>query len=699
MEEMIVKKNNLEQKPDFGIEITKLVELIDKEKNEIKNIGDKTNTNYNFRESIHKLISDANDTFNNGQPKFMFYKKDKRKKMYEQVIGPFFTLLKEMSGKCVDCESDCFPVNADALSQLTDIVKWGKDYFSDENVLQDIEQQCFDIMKNIMINKKKLLLEAIKAHKIEDGFLKTNLQPTLVNVLTASNYFSRICKTEQAYKFLRSFYEDIFDELIKLLNQSYEQKDHAMPKKTIDAKDNELTDQTIGFQYETQLMGVFFKAVAENIHETNPHAAYIIGNLFIDKYYNNNEKQKYLYTPYLMSFIQNEFNDEVQTSDPDYFQKKLKLISDRIDILKSDTVKKIDSQNIAQKKCYFGFAPDEFFGVKEGVATDKTDQTAEKFRLNMDYVAQLEKALSFAWSSCDILFHDYRKKYMDDRNSKEKREKYERIKKDRQDIYDMYRDLETEKQKLLKERLTSLIGEHFNKLSKTEKILRSSFLILTFLIYAPIFICIKTLKKFFHRLRLGFEAILKLYAGFRGYRTCKDVRAEDCELNLDGLKINENQEINTRIKWYETKTCLLIRRILFPIDLVIHIIIGIFAAIKKIFTSIIKVFTVVKQIYQDIWDDNACSHIFKTEGVDENKSEVICNEKRNISVLPTGNIKVRDKFIDMTCPRVPCYDFSKKPKSIWDHIQCATGFKSIKNANEYDRYAHEHSGTPRLKYD
>ncbi len=58
-----------------------------------------------------------------------------------------------------------------------------------------------------------------------------------------------------------------------------------------------------------------------------------------------------------------------------------------------------------------------------------------------------------------------------------------------------------------------------------------------------------------------------------------------------------------------------LRRILFPIDLVIHIIIGIFAAIKKFFTSIIKVFIIAKLIYQDIWDDNACSHMFKTEGV------------------------------------------------------------------------------------
>ena len=50
----------------------------------------------------------------------------------------------------------------------------------------------------------------------------------------------------------------------------------------------------------------------------------------------------------------------------------------------------------------------------------------------------------------------------------------------------------------------------------------------------------------------------------------------------------------------------------------------------------------------------------------------------------------------MTCPRCPRYDFLKNSKSAWEHFLCLTGFKSIKNAEHYDEYAHEHSGTPRL---
>ncbi|MBQ9491875.1 MAG: hypothetical protein IJU86_03790, partial [Firmicutes bacterium] len=657
------------------------------------------------------------DNPENNEEKIVFnMDNEKKQKVEEKVIKPFLSLLKKMTEKCINCESDCYPKDEDGndvLSLLTEIMEWGKNYFSDKNVLQNIEQQYFNIMKDIMIHRKNLLLNAIKNHKIEDGFKKTNLQTTLREVLNSTVLFSGVFQTEEAHEFLRSFYANIFDELTNLLNKSYALKDQKI---NIEHKDVDLNKQTIRYQYEHELMGTLFYVISSNIYKTNPYASYVIGNLFIKKYYDDTKNQKYLYVPHLMLFIQNKFNDDIRTSDQEYFQKKLKLISGRIDILRNDAVKKTDpdcikyyekNKNGKYKYSYFGFTPDEFFGIKQEAETNKIvainpdDETAEKFRLNMDYVVSIEDALTYAWRDCNKLFHQYRKEYLDDRDSQEKREKYEKIKKDRSDIYDMFRDLETEKQKLLKNRLTGLIKNNFPGLSKTEKILRSLFLILTFPIWAPIFILVKTLKKFFHCLRLGFEAVWKLYVGFRGYGTCKDVWAKDCELNLDGLKINDNEEIQARIKWYETKTCLLIRRILFPIDLVIHILIGIFVAIKKIFTSIIKVFTVVKQIYQDIWDDNTCSHMFKTQGIDENKSEVICNHKSNISVLPTGNIKVRNKFIDMTCPRVPYYDFSKKPKSIRDHIQCATGFKSIKSAGEgeYDKYAHEHSGTPRLKYD
>ena len=198
---------------------------------------------------------------------------------------------------------------------------------------------------------------------------------------------------------------------------------------------------------------------------------------------------------------------------------------------------------------------------------------------------------------------------------------------------------------------------------------------------------------------LGLECIGK-YIYFGGEYDCKDVWAKDCETgNLDGLKIN-GEEISNRIKWYETKNWLLVRRILFPIDLVIHIIIGIFLAIKKIFTSIIKVFVTTSNVIKDICDDNASSHIFKKSVIwnPYSNSEVICNINGTISVVQDTNIKVRNKFVDMNCPRTPYYDFSEKPKSAWDHFKCLTGFKSIKSAEHYDEYAHKYSGIKRLYY-
>ena len=77
-------------------------------------------------------------------------------------------------------------------------------------------------------------------------------------------------------------------------------------------------------------------------------------------------------------------------------------------------------------------------------------------------------------------------------------------------------------------------------------------------------------------------------------------------------------------------------------------------------------------------------------------SEVICNAKGNISVLPIGkdkNMKIRNKFVDMSCPSVPYSYFSSS--KFWDNFQCAIGLKNIKSADQWNKYAHEHY-IPRL---
>ena len=571
-----MKENILATNFDLDKEIDEVYEYINKCGG---NINSKSvnlqNEIYELIHHVYSFMNDCNTTYLKQSEKLKVFNmsNNDKNRVSEKIIQPFLSLLKDISEKYIACETDCYlkTQNKDTLDVLRYIMLWVPNYFLDSNdkssseivgndMSSDIYQQCFNIWKNIMNHKKNLLLKAVQEHKIKSGFLNTNLKTTLVNILNANVGFSDVFKTKEAHEFLELFYDEIFNKLIKILNESYTIKDEGMNKISSDHGGAEIPyKQTIGYQYECQLMGVLFLAISTNIYNKDRYAAYTIGNLFIDKYYcNQNDNQKYLFIPYLMLFIQNKFNDDVPTRDSKYFQRKLKLIQDRINILKKDSVKKIDSQYISYYKKnkngkykygYFGFTPDELFGISKGKAIDSTDQIAERFRLNMDYVIYIEDALICAWQDCNKLFCKYRQEYTNDKNSQEKFERYENIEKDRMDIYNMFRELAAEKQKLLKERLVYLITKDFHQLSKIEKILRASFLILTLPIQAVIFICVKTLRKFFHCFKLSFEVVLRLYASFQGLGTCKAVWAESCESYLDGLEINNNEKINARIRF------------------------------------------------------------------------------------------------------------------------------------------------------
>ena len=122
------------------------------------------------------------------------------------------------------------------------------------------------------------------------------------------------------------------------------------------------------------------------------------------------------------------------------------------------------------------------------------------------------------------------------------------------------------------------------------------------------------------------------------------------------------------------------------------IVIGVFLAIKKFFKSIIKVFITDYRIVKNIWGDDLSTYMFVDKDIFQTKiSEVICNAKGNISVLPIGkdkNMKIRNKFVDMSCPSVPyCYFSNSKFR---DSLQCAIGWKNIKNVDQWNKYAHEH---------
>ena len=269
-------------------------------------------------------------------------------------------------------------------------------------------------------------------------------------------------------------------------------------------------------------------------------------------------------------------------------------------------------------------------------------------------------------------------------------------------------EIETSKQSVLKKIIIAECESNFKLLSKKQKWLRTCLLFITLPIHAVIFIVVRTIRKFSRCFFMGLEWMIKPIFYFFVLKgqcvNCKDCWAKHCEEGyLDRIKIN-GEEICKRIKWYETRTCLLIRRIFFPIIVVIFTIIGIILAIKKFFTSIKKVFVTTRLIYKDIWSDKPCSHMFKMQGIPFlslwNNSVIICDPDAFITALPIdkeGNTKVKitSKFIDMHCPRGPIYQFSGNPKSAWVHFLCLIGIISIKDSKDYDKYLHVYESTVR----
>ena len=283
---------------------------------------------------------------------------------------------------------------------------------------------------------------------------------------------------------------------------------------------------------------------------------------------------------------------------------------------------------------------------------------------------------------------------------------YNRIKNDRATLFNKFREIEAVKQNLLKQEMIISHKNDFVPLTKCQKIFYTVVFIVTFPIRVPIFILVKTLRKLLHCILMGLELVAKVYVylkyvylndKIKGNNDCKDYWAEQCENGyFDGLEIN-GQQISEKIQWYETKGCLFWRRILFPINLVVLTIVGVVLAIKKFFKSIIKVFITDFRIVKNIWANNSTTYIFVDKAIFPCKnSEIICNVKGNISILPIcpgKNIKIKNKFVDMSCPSVSYGYFSNS--KFWDNVKCAIGLKSIKSAECWNKYAHKHN-TPRL---
>ncbi len=330
-----------------------------------------------------------------------------------------------------------------------------KTFVEDTNLNQQqiITNTIFDIIKNIMEHKKKLLFTAIENFQSNQQDGNLNLNSALSNLMEANvKFFSVYQIDDQAFDFLKKFYGEVFDKLIPVLDK------------------NNIDDNLK--QYTINLIDIIFDGILrfgnKMLYDYEDNPAYTIGDLFIKKYYlrNNINNKVDWRVPNLDRFIDQYFNFGTYHKYMDYFPIKIDLMGEKIGILRNGQVNNLDEKvaiDWTEKYeksekfvySYFDFDPKEFFDLK-----NNSDE-AKKFRLNMGYVISLEKDLKHIWYSCNNLFRGYKQACKNNANSEEARGKYKNIKKDRADIYSVFRELETEKQKLLKKRLVNIIRTKF----------------------------------------------------------------------------------------------------------------------------------------------------------------------------------------------------------------------------------------------
>ena len=348
-------------------------------------------------------------------------------------------------------------------------------------------------------------------------------------------------------------------------------------------------------------------------------------------------------------------------------------------------------------------------------------QTFDLFHSHISFIKHFEDTIK-------ELFYQYRnlafnlKSKIDspDLSEQEKQnleKKYQRAIKNRAQIYDVACELAGVKQDLLKNTYIKIQKQKLQKLSGFQKFIRIALLIITIPIHVPIFILKKTLFKFIGCSLLGLEVIqryviipiFEFKSYLKGKISFKEVfEVDDCkdawaQINstpaaLEKLKIN-GEEISKRIKWYETKNWLRVRRIFFPIDFAIHVFIGIFLAVKKFFKSIKKAFVNITEIIKDIYYDDPCSHIFNAKPkLLIFNSDILISVSDKITVVPKykdRKLKTKNKFTDMSDPITSYYNILEQPKSFLKYLQVLTGFVGIKHISEYDEYMHYKSGIQR----
>ena len=551
----------------------------------------------------------------------------------------------------------------------------------DKDVLKNL-YQIFGKLENI-IEDYQVKIKKIKS--IEDSLISRKANFLYVCISDGKN------NPESFTYALSEFFDIDFD----LINDNWIASLHCLVSFINESKDEQIKKNA------TDKICQFVNII---LSQRNPDSAYKIINNCDDIYDSSKQIDINIYNDVRLFYY---FDDDLYLSEDNWIDARIKYIERQINVLNE---KKLNDQR--HSVFYTSKYEYKFFGIEPAEFFAGDDEEVKEFKRYLDYTKHIQNNLIFIWKSINKKFHEYNK--LKQTNSKKFDQKlYERIKQDRANIYDLLCQVEAEKQKLLKEQLLSFREKKFGsmKLSGTEKFFRIILLILTLPIHAPIFIFVRTVIKFLNCFMMSFEIITKLKNGVLNekeygifdFNNCKDDWANHCkEGYLDGIEIN-GKEICKRIRWWEKRWCRILRDIFFLINLAIFIVIGIVLAIKKLFKSIIKVFVITARIAKDIYYDDPSLYMFKTKQIimPYGISETAVNFNGRISVLPKydgSNVKLKNKFIDCTCPIVSYYDFAEKPKSAWEHLKCLIGIQSIKSVEYYNRYAHKNSSTPRLEY-
>ena len=413
-----------------------------------------------------------------------------RKKVFYKVITPFVNSLSKLSEKLIVCENDCYKENVlNVLFGEKSFFKEGYITFintetenKERNDIGFIHQARFDIMKNIMGHRKHLLLKAIRNHETGIRYEFSNVKRALNNLFDANIEFSNVRATDKTYKFLEDFYSDVFETLSKFLDTVYDENRNGYKSKD---HYNCLED-----------------IVSSLMDYKDVISAYIIANLLIEKFDlrdQNKNKETNWETDYLGKFIGQDFGSNVYQWDENYFRIKIDLIKERIKILKDGNVK--PTRCIVDDGFVITYNEDNGhfdLRINKKNKLPDNDEKIFKFKTNMGYVMFYENHLEDAWRACNKIFHSYKKVFENSPMSEGKRRQYEKIKQERADIYKVFCELESEKQKLLKEGLIYVRQSYFQTLSNVQKFGRIFLLVITFPIYASVFILVKTLRKFFH---------------------------------------------------------------------------------------------------------------------------------------------------------------------------------------------------------